>query len=152
MGTEIERKFLVTGDAWKQGLAKYLRQGYLNTEKSRTVRVRIADDSAFLTIKGKTSGVTRLEFEYPIPLVDAEELMLLCGSSILEKVRYTLNIGIFVWEVDEFYGENRGLVVAEVELNSETQTIDLPDWIAEEVSGDERYYNSSLVLKPYSQW
>lgn len=152
MGTEIERKFLVTGDAWKQGAAAHLRQGYLNTDKSRTVRVRISDDDAFLTIKGKTSGITRSEFEYPIPLSDAEELLLLCGSATLAKRRYTLKTGSHIWEVDEFCGANIGLVVAEVELSSEAQSIELPDWVGLEVSGDARYYNSSLVLTPYTHW
>jgi len=152
MGIEIERKFLVIGDGWKTVEPVLLRQGYLNTDKSRTVRVRTAGQKAFLTIKGKTTNVSRSEFEYPIPLQDAESMLLLCSDSIIEKQRYTLPIGGLVWEVDEFCGENQGLVVAEVELESESQVVTRPDWVGEEVSGDTRYYNSSLALMPFSNW
>jgi len=152
MGIEIERKFLVRGDAWKQGEVQRLSQGYLNKEKSRTVRVRITDEQAFLTIKGKTAGLTRSEFEYPIPIADAEEMLLLCGDATLQKNRYVLPVGDLIWEIDEFLGANQGLVVAEVELISETQHVELPDWVGQEVSGDARYYNSSLVQLPYSRW
>jgi len=152
MGIEIERKFLVIGDGWKTVEPVLLRQGYLNTDKSRTVRVRTAGQKAFLTIKGKTTNVSRSEFEYLIPLQDAESMLLLCSDSIIEKQRYTLPIGGLVWEVDEFCGENQGLVVAEVELESESQVVTRPDWVGEEVSGDTRYYNSSLALMPFSNW
>jgi len=152
MGIEIERKFLVTGDAWKSVEPIPLRQGYLNTDKSRTVRVRTAGSIAFLTIKGLTTNVSRAEFEYPIPLEDAEGLLLLCSDSIIEKQRYTLPIGDLVWEVDEFSGANQGLVIAEVELEFETQKVSLPDWIGVEVSNDLRYYNSSLAKAPFSGW
>ncbi len=152
MGLEIERKYLVTGDGWKQGTPQRLMQGYLNTEPGRTVRVRIAGDLAFLTIKGKTSGVSRSEFEYTIPIEDAKQLLLLCGDAVIEKCRYSLRIDNLVWEVDEFFGANAGLVVAEVELESESQLIHLPDWVGEEVSGALKYYNSSLVQFPYSKW
>jgi len=152
MGVEIERKFLVEGDAWKIVQPVLLRQGYLNTDKSRTVRVRTAGPNAFLTIKGATVNVSRKEFEYLIPLEDAEAMLLLCSDSIIEKHRYTIPIGELVWEVDEFCGANQGLVVAEVELESESQSITLPDWVGNEVSGDSRYYNSSLVSTPFSGW
>jgi len=152
MGIEIERKYLVTGNAWKVAQPITLRQGYLNTDKSRTVRVRISELNAFLTIKGITTNVSRSEFEYPIPLADAEALLLLCSDSIIDKQRYTLPIGDVVWEIDVFSGANKGLVVAEVELKSETQLVALPDWIGEEVSGDPRYYNSSLALTPFCVW
>jgi len=152
MSVEIERKFLVEGDTWKTAQPIQLRQGYLNTDKSRTVRVRIAGPNAFLTIKGITTNVSRPEFEYLIPLEDAEELLLLCEDSIIDKQRYTFPFGDVIWEIDEFRGANEGLVVAEVELTSETQEITLPDWIGEEVSDDARYYNSSLAMTPYSSW
>jgi len=152
MGIEIERKFLVSGDGWKTVEPIPLRQGYLNTDESRTVRVRTAGMNAFLTIKGITTNVSREEFEYLIPIEDAERLLLLCSNSIVEKQRYVFSIGDLVWEIDEFSGENKGLVVAEVELESETQSIELPEWIGEEVSGDLRYYNSSLAIKPFSKW
>lgn len=152
MGVEIERKFLVTGDEWKTVEPIVLRQGYLNTDKLRTVRVRTAGANAFLTIKGKTNHITRPEFEYLIPVEDAEALLLMCSDTIIEKKRYVLVDGLLIWEIDEFCGANEGLVVAELELKSETQTVDFPDWIGEEVSGDERYYNSSLALSPFSRW
>jgi len=152
MGVEIERKFLVTGDAWRTVEPVRLRQGYLNTDKSRTVRVRIAESKAYLTIKGITTNVSRSEFEYPIPLEDAEALLLLCSDSIIDKQRYTLPIGDVTWEIDEFSGANKGLVVAEVELESENQALTLPDWVGEEVSGDSQYYNSSLATAPFSVW
>jgi len=152
MGIEIERKYLVTGDGWKIVQPILLRQGYLNTETSRTVRVRIAGANAFLTIKGTTTNVSRQEFEYLIPLEDAQAMLLLCSDSIVEKQRYTLPVGDVVWEIDEFCGVNKGLVVAEVELESESQAVSLPDWVGEEVSGDARYYNSSLALTPFSSW
>jgi len=152
MGVEIERKYLVTGDAWKSVQPVLLRQGYLNTDKTRIVRVRTAGANAFLTVKGATTNVSRQEFEYLIPLEDAQEMLLLCADSIVEKQRYTLPVGNNIWEIDEFCGANEGLVIAEVELKSESQTITLPDWIGEEVSGDSRYYNSSLALTPFSNW
>ncbi len=152
MGVEIERKFLVKGDSWKTAKPMHLRQGYLNTDRSRTVRVRIAGPNAYITIKGITTNVSRTEFEYPIPLEDADALLLLCSDSIIDKQRHTLPIGDVVWEIDEFYGANKGLVVAEVELNSETQQFSLPNWIGDEVSNDSRYYNSSLAVMPFSNW
>lgn len=154
MPIEIERKFLVKHDGWRNlvtGVA--YRQGYLSTEVESTVRVRIAGDRAFLTIKGKTTGSSRPEYEYPIPLEDAAEMLNhLCHRPLIEKTRYRIALGDLVWEVDEFHGENQGLIMAEVELVSEDQAIAIPDWIGVEVSGDARYYNSYLSRNPYQSW
>lgn len=152
MGIEIERKYLVAGDGWKLGEPLHLRQGYLNTDKSRTVRVRTVGADAYLTIKGITNGISRAEFEYPIPLQDAQELLQLCSGAIVEKLRYVVPIDNLVWEIDEFYGDNEGLLIAEVELSSESQSFTLPEWVGKEVSGDARYYNSMLAQAPYSSW
>ncbi len=154
MAKEIERKFLVVGDAWR-ALAKgtVYRQGYLSTVKERTVRVRTIDDAAFLTIKGITVGMTRAEYEYEIPTPDATEMLDdLCEKPIIEKSRYKIPFEGFVWEVDEFAGVNAGLIVAEIELADETQAFAKPDWIGEEVSGDPRYFNANLIAHPYSDW
>lgn len=154
MGIEIERKFLVSGDAWKAIAEGILyRQGYLSTEKGRTVRVRIAGDKAFITIKGMASGIVRPEFEYEIPVDDAAAMLdTLCLKPLIEKRRYTLEYKGLCWEVDEFFGENQGLVVAEVELSSADQAIELPAWVGTEVSDDPRYFNSSLIAHPFSKW
>jgi adenylate cyclase len=153
MAIEIERKFLVTGDAWKAATGVLYRQGYLSTDKARTVRVRIAGERAFLTIKGVASGIARPEFEYAIPLDDAATMLdTLCLKPLIEKRRHTLECKGMRWEVDEFLGENRGLVVAEVELERADQTIELPEWVGMEVSDDARYFNSSLIAHPFSQW
>jgi len=152
VSVEIERKYLVNGDGWKIVEPVYLCQGYLNTDKARTVRVRVAETKAFLTIKGKTTGVSRPEFEYPIPLEDARELLLMCTESLIEKRRYSVPIEGLIWEIDEFMGSNKGLLVAEVELQSEHQKVNLPAWIGKEVSGDTRYFNSALASMPYSLW
>jgi len=152
MGVEIERKFLVNGTAWKQSAGVPYRQGYLNRDKHRTVRVRVAGDQAFLTIKGVSVGATRAEFEYPIPVADAESLLALCDGPVIDKVRYVLQHAGTTWEVDEFAGDNAGLVVAEVELTHEDQVFARPDWLGEEVTQDARYFNSSLASYPYCQW
>ncbi len=154
MGVEIERKFLPSGDAWRQlGEPVLLRQGYLCSDPERTVRVRIEGETGALTIKSKGSGVRRGEWEYPIPLPEAQELLdTLCERPLVEKYRRRIEHAGFTWEVDEFLGENAGLVVAEIELPSEDTVFDRPDWIGREVSGDKRYYNSSLIRFPYSQW
>jgi len=154
MAQEIERKFLITGEAWRQ-LAKgtAYRQGYLSTVKERTVRVRTIDDKGFLTIKGITVGATRAEYEYEIPAEDANEMLDdLCEQPIIEKNRYKVPLDGFVWEIDEFGGVNDGLIVAEVELESEDQEFNKPDWIGEEVTADTRYYNSNLIANPYKNW
>lgn len=154
MGVEIERKFLLAGDAWRElGEPVLLRQGYLSSNKDRVVRVRIEGDSGTMTIKGRSVGATRGEWEYPIPLVDANELLdRLCEQPIIEKYRRRIPFAGNIWEVDEFLGANQGLMVAEVELGSEEQQFDKPDWIGEEVSDDPRYYNSSLIKHPFSTW
>lgn len=154
MGREIERKFLVKGDAWRK-LARGVRyrQGYLSATKQCTVRVRTVGERAYLTVKGPTVGNTRAEFEYEIPTGDANEMLDgLCERPLIEKRRHRIMIDRLTWEVDEFEGANRGLIVAEVELGSEGQDIRLPEWIGNEVSNDPRYYNANLIRHPYSAW
>src|SRR5262245_40362257 len=152
MGKEIERKYLVEGDQWSSGKGTTYRQGYLSTVKERTVRVRLAGDKAFLTIKGLTQGATRSEYEYEIPARDAEEMLdKLCERPLIEKRRYKVEHAGLTWEVDEFFGDNQGLVVAEVELKSEGQAIELPAWIGKEVTDDPRYFNANLVKHPYRE-
>jgi adenylate cyclase len=154
MGLEIERKFLVVGDDWRagrEGLA--CRQGYLSAAIERTVRVRVMGEQAFLTVKGATQGLSRLEFEYSIPLAEAHAMLdALCLHPLVEKTRYERDYGGMVWEVDEFAGENRGLIVAEVELHAPDQEVDLPPWAGREVSEDPRYLNANLARHPYSEW
>lgn len=154
MGKEIERKFLVKGDAWRSlAKGKHYRQGYLNSAKERTVRIRTIDDKAFLTVKGPTVGVTRLEFEYPISFEDCTTMLdQLAEKPIIEKTRYKIPMGMHVWEIDEFFGVNAGLIVAEIELESEDTPFEKPEWIGEEVSGDPRYFNSNLVKHPFTTW
>ncbi len=154
MGTEIERKFLVGDNSWRVGAeGKLYRQGYLSTAADRNVRVRIIGDQGFLTVKGRASGITRLEFEYEIPVEDADRMLdALCLKPLIEKTRYKIDYRGATWEVDDFAGDNAGLVVAEVELASEDQHVELPSWIGEEVSDDPRYLNSSLVEKPFKTW
>ena len=154
MGVEIERKFLLAGDAWRSlGEPVLLRQGYLSSTRERVVRVRIEGGHAVLTIKGANVGAARGEWEYPIPLADAAELLDgLCEQPLIEKYRRRIAHAGMVWEVDEFLGANAGLVVAEIELESEDQGFDKPDWVGEEVSDDARYYNANLIRHPYSQW
>jgi len=154
MAIEIERKFLVKSDAWRSlATGTLYSQGYIATALGRTVRVRIIGDQGYLTIKGPSNGTSRAEFEYPIPVKDATEMLeTLCERPFIEKKRYKIIQGELTWEVDEFFGENQGLIIAEVELKDENQFLDLPDWIGEEVSADARYYNASLVKKPYCQW
>lgn len=154
MPTEIERKFLVKGTAWKRGAAGELyRQGYLVTDRERTVRVRVVGEEGFLTIKGPSRGIARAEYEYRIPAREAGEMLdTLCLKPLIEKYRYRIEHAGLVWEVDEFLGENQGLTVAEVELSDEHQHISLPDWAGEDVSHDPRYYNANLVRHPFSKW
>lgn len=154
MGKEIERKFLVQGQTWRS-LAEgtVYRQGYLSTEKERVVRVRTVGNEGFLTIKGITVGSTRLEYEYPIPVTDADEMLdNLCERPLIEKTRYKIESGGHTWEIDEFGGKNQGLVVAEVELGAESEAVKLPDWIGDEVTTDPRYFNSNLIAHPFSSW
>ena len=153
MGTEIERKFLVKEGAWREAAATRYRQGYLSTVKERTVRVRTIGDRGYLTIKGVTVGASRAEYEYEIPAADAEEMLdNLCEKPLIEKNRYKVNVGALTWEIDEFFGENEGLIIAEVELQSEDQSIEKPEWVIEEVTTDARYYNANLVSHPYIRW
>ena len=154
MGKEIERKFLVRGEAWKslaRGTA--YRQGYLNSAKERTVRIRTIADRAFLTIKGLKVGATRVEYEYEIQPADCNAMLdTLAEKPLIEKNRYKVPFGGFTWEIDEFYGDNQGLVVAEVELDSEGQNFEKPEWIGLEVTSDPRYFNSNLIKHPYKRW
>ncbi len=153
MRTEIERKFLVREGDWREAGAKTYRQGYLSTVKERTVRVRTIDDKAFLTIKGETVGATRREYEYEIPLEEAKELLdQLCERPLIEKKRYKLEHGGLTWEIDVFFGDNEGLIFAEVELESEDQVFEKPEWVGEEVTADPRYYNDNLISNPYKIW
>ncbi|MDD2886371.1 MAG: CYTH domain-containing protein [Aliarcobacter sp.] len=154
MALEIERKYLV--DLEKLGTLENgtrIKQGYLSTNKDAVVRVRVKNDKAYLTIKGSNIGVTRLEFEYEIPLIEANEMLdKLCQKPVIDKTRYLIDFENHTWELDIFYGENEGLVVVEVELSSEDETIVLPSWVKEEVTSDARYYNSNLMKHPYKDW
>ena len=156
MGIEIERKFLVKNlDFKKESFEeKYLKQGYLNADKNRTVRIRVSENLAFITIKGKsnTAGTSRFEWEKEIPISEAEELLLLCMPSIIEKQRYFIKKGIHTFEVDVFLGDNLGLIVAEVELNSENELFEKPNWLAKEVTGNLKYYNSNIRGLPFKDW
>ncbi len=152
MAIEIERKFLVIGEEWRAAPAVYFCQGYLNRSKERTVRVRVAGELGYLTIKGATTGASRAEFEYEIPLEDAKQLLGLCDGPLIEKYRRKINHENMLWEVDEFLGENQGLVVAEIELESESQAFIKPDWVGVEVTADARYYNSNLSVQPFQKW
>lgn len=155
MPQEIERKFLVTGDYKSQAYAQSrIVQGYICSARGRTVRVRIRDIQGYLTIKGaaNASGTSRYEWEKEIPLNEAEDLMKLCEPGIIDKTRYLVHSGIHIFEVDEFYGENEGLTVAEVELSSEDEPFVKPDFIGQEVTGDVRYYNSHLMKHPFTRW
>ncbi|WP_429885868.1 CYTH domain-containing protein [Geoalkalibacter halelectricus] len=155
MGVEIERKFLLRNDEWRAAVVSHsrLRQGFLSTDPHRTLRVRLAADIGTLTVKGLTRGAARLEYEYPIPAADAEAMLdNLCLRPLIEKTRYLVPYGGLTWEIDVFCGDNEGLVVAEVELQDEAQTIALPPWVGAEVTGDPRYYNANLIHRPFSTW
>jgi len=153
---EIERKFLVKSNSFMDEAFKRRRivQGYICSDAERSVRVRIREDDAFLTIKSATNerGWSRYEFEQPILLKDADELMNLCLPGMIDKVRHYVNVGGHTWEVDVFHGENEGLIVAEIELESEEETFPLPEWIGREVSGEQKYYNMLLAKHPFSKW
>lgn len=154
MGIEIERKFLVRNDAWKAlAVGSYLKQGYLSSEPGRIVRIRIEGESAMLTIKGLNTGISCGEWEYSIPLNDAQILLdTVCQKPLIEKYRYRLPLNGLTWEIDEFLGENTGLVVAEIELPSEDFDFHHPEWLGEEVSHDRRYANANLLKHPYKSW
>ena len=154
MGLEIERKFLIKDDSWKNeaedGIS--IKQGYLNSSAERTVRVRIQGSKGIMTVKGENQNLTRKEFEYQIPLQDAINMLEICEKPIIEKTRYILSKSDKTWEIDVFAGKNEGLIVAEIELVAEEESFDRPSWLGEEVSLDSRYYNSSLITRPYSDW
>lgn len=154
MAQEIERKFLVTDLSWQHKATKKLyRQGYIPTQNRTSVRVRIAGEQGYLTVKGPNIGLTRLEYEYEIPIADAEDLLNhLCSAPLIEKWRYQLTVGKHLWEIDEFLGDNAGLVLAEIELASETESFVMPQWVDQEVSHDPRYYNANLAKHPYRSW
>ena len=153
---EIERKFLVTSDAFKSDALRknHIAQGYLNSTPERTVRVRIKGDTGYLTIKGKSNetGLSRFEWEKEIPLAEAKALLLLCEKGIIEKIRYEVQVGKHLFEVDEFFGENEGLLLAEVELQSESEFFEKPNWLGNEVTQDQRYYNSYISKHPFTSW
>jgi adenylate cyclase len=154
MGIEIERKFLVRNEGWRSLADGVLySQGYFEKGANVTVRVRIVGEQGYLTLKGRVDAITRTEFEYPIAVADAREMLQLwCYPRVVEKFRYRIPYGEFVWEVDEFQGLNAGLILAEIELKSPNQAFEKPDWIGEEVSGQPQYYNSTLAQHPYQQW
>ena len=155
MAQEIERKFLVISDTWKNNVSRriHYRQGYLCGNSRSSIRVRVSDEAAHLNIKSATPGVRREEFEYPVPLHDAERMLDgLCDGPVIEKTRHFVEYHGHTWEVDVFEGQNQGLVVAEIELSRDDETFERPDWIGEEVSHDLRYYNTSLVRNPYTRW
>lgn len=154
MGTEIERKFLVCGDQWREhSTASLYCQGYLRKDKACAVRVRLAGEKGFLTVKGASKGATRPEFEYEIPPEDARFMLdNLAEKPLIRKKRHIVRENGFLWEIDEFLGENEGLVLAEIELRSEDQPFAAPDWLGPEVTNDPRYYNSMLVSRPFSSW
>ncbi|MEO5715273.1 MAG: CYTH domain-containing protein [Luteolibacter sp.] len=153
MPAEIERKFLVADDSWRDGMPGVrIAQGYLSQDPERTVRVRLAGKKAWITIKGRTQGITRAEFEYAIPPEEARELLAMCPPSVIDKTRHEIRHGGHVWEVDVFHGENDGLVVAEVELSDENETPEMPAWLGTEVSDDARYFNSHLARHPFMRW
>jgi len=153
MGLEIERKFLVQKASFLSSIyGKDMVQGFLLTKKEKSVRVRIIGVKATLTVKGETVGSVRQEFEYPIPIEDAREMLNICERPLIDKCRYEIPWGSLIWEVDVFRGENEGLIIAEIELPEVDYRINLPEWIGEEVTGDPRYFNSNLILYPYSEW
>jgi len=154
MGNEIERKFLLKNNDWKNFVVNgsIIKQGYLYSSKESTTRVRIYGNKAYLTIKGQTKGVSRVEFEYEIPLTEANEIFNLCQNPLIEKTRYIIEQGNLKWEIDVFEGENKGLVIAEIELESESQYFYKPEWLGMEVSHENKYYNSFLVENPFKNW
>lgn len=155
MTQEIERKFLVAGDFKSQAhKAVHIIQGYLSLNKDKTVRVRLRDDKAFLTVKGKPneSGMSRFEWEKEIPFAEAQDLIKLCGKNLIDKTRYLVQVGNHTYEVDEFHGANKGLYIAEVELKSEDEYFEKPDWLGTEVTGNKKYHNSYLIQNPFCDW
>lgn len=155
MGLEIERKFLVINDQWKDSVISesVLKQGYLSLQANATVRVRVDGHQAFLTVKSATTGISRAEFEYSIPVTDAESMLQqIAEKPFVDKIRYKVKCGDHVWDLDLFHGANLGLVVAEVELDHEQESFEMPAWAGQEVSSDSRYRNTNLVSHPFNQW
>jgi adenylate cyclase len=155
MGIEIERKYLVDHDKWrrvKKPAGIHYRQGYLSNENDRTIRIRVSDKQGYITIKGAATGISRKEYEYEIPVEDGIELLDHLALSQVEKVRYCINFAGNVWEIDEFLGDNEGLITAEIELNNEDDRFEQPAWIGREVSDEDKYYNSSLSTHPFKSW
>ncbi len=153
MGVEIERKFLVSGNEWRAlGTPVHYAQGYLVADGYRTVRIRVAGENGFLTIKGVSKSFSRPEFEYKIPVEEAIEMLKLCSIPVIEKFRTKVVFEGKTWEVDEFQGENKGLIMAEIELKSEDEPFSIPPWIGKEVTGDMRYFNSRLAVNPFKNW
>ena len=154
MAQEIERKFLTKSDAWRSNaIGRFYRQGYLSTVKERTVRIRTIRNEGYITVKGIAKGAARAEYEYEIPVKDANEMLdTLCEQPIIEKMRYEIEHNELIWLVDEFEGVNKGLILVEVELSDENQKIVLPDWVGAEVTGDPNYFNSNLTRNPYLSW
>ena len=153
MGVEIELKFLVLNNDWRTlGTPVNYAQGYLTADGIRTVRIRIAGEEGFITIKGGSNGISRLEFEYPIPVLDALEMLRLCAIPVIQKFRTKIDYKGKIWEIDEFEGDNKGLILAEIELTSEDESFDIPPWIGQEVTGDLRYFNSQLSVRPFRSW
>ncbi|MFT4015462.1 MAG: CYTH domain-containing protein [Agriterribacter sp.] len=155
MPLEIERKFLINHNKWNtlpKPQGKLYRQGYLLNDIHKTIRVRLSNENGFITIKGKTTGATRSEFEYNIPLTDAKQLLDNFSNNEISKTRYNISYRSKLWEIDVFHGENEGLIVAEIELQSEGEPFDIPDWVTEEVTHDPRYYNANLAVLPFKRW
>ena len=156
MSIEIERKFLVASNNFKAEAYKknYIKQGFLNSDKERVVRVRLTDETAFLTIKGKSNktGISRFEWEKEISKKDAKGLLEFCEKGVIDKLRYEVSVNNHTFEVDEFYGDNEGLIIAEVELKTENEAFTKPDWLGEEVTGNTKYYNSQLSKQPFNTW
>jgi adenylate cyclase len=155
MPLEIEKKYLVNEEKWNKTdkpKGQFFRQGYLLTDPNKTIRVRVTDTKSYLTIKGLSVGATRPEFEYEIPKVEAEQLLDMFAISDLTKIRYKVLFNNKLWEVDEFLGDNEGLIIAEIELQSEDETFDVPNWTENEVTGEDKYYNSNLSVLPYKNW
>jgi adenylate cyclase len=156
MAQEIERKFLVLNDHYKSETTKSfpIKQGYLSTNFERSVRVRIKGEKAYLTIKGATdvNGISRFEWEKEISVPEAEALLAICEPGMIDKIRYEIKCGNHTFEVDEFFGDNKGLIIAEVELGKEDEPFSRPDWLGMEVTGDQKYYNSMLIHRPFGQW
>ena len=155
MGIEIERKFLLCNDDWREQVSSShrMRQGYLQRSDQQAIRVRICDQQAHINIKHSEDGISRLEYEYPLPLADAQEMLeRLALRPMIDKTRHEIRIGKHLWEIDEFHADNQGLIVAEIELDAPDEAFERPAWLGEEVSSDPRYFNSNLIVHPYSQW